>query len=297
MAVQPPRPRLPPLNALRAFESAARTGSFARAAEEIGVTTAAIAQQVKGLEAWLGCPLFLRLAQGIRLTDRAVAALPSLVGAFDALGLAVRDLTAAARPHRIEIAALPSVASLWLAPRLAGLRAAFPDVTVSLTAIEAPPNLRREPYDLALFLVDGPMPGARCIALARDRCMPVCSPAVAPPAGADRAAWLRGQTLLHDTAWPADWRRWLDAAGMADMAATEGPRFSLYSLAVQAALDGGGVLLGHAALLGRHLHEGSLVAPMGRVTDTGRHLAILLPEQPAGVVSAVAAWLEQAATA
>ena len=64
-----------------------------------------------------------------------------------------------------------------------------------------------------------------------------------------------------------------------------------------AALDGGGVLLGHAALLGRHLHEGSLVAPMGRVTDTGRHLAILLPEQPAGVVSAVAAWLEQAATA
>ena len=61
--------------------------------------------------------------------------------------------------------------------------------------------------------------------------------------------------------------------------------------------DGGGVLLGHAALLGRHLHEGSLVAPMGRVTDTGRHLAILLPEQPAGVVSAVAAWLDQAATA
>ena len=100
MAVNPPRPRMPPLNALRAFEAAARHESFAKAADELGVTPAAVSHQVKALEAWLGSPLFVRHAQGLHLTEAGRSALPAFATAFDAMGLAVQELRASApRPQ------------------------------------------------------------------------------------------------------------------------------------------------------------------------------------------------------
>ena len=122
MPIEPPRPRLPPLNALRAFEAAARHESFTAAAQELGVTPAAIAQQVKSLEAWMRRPLFVRLSQGLRLTPAARQALPAFMRAFDDLGSATQGLRRAASPEELRIAALPSVAQLWLQPRLRGLR-------------------------------------------------------------------------------------------------------------------------------------------------------------------------------
>ena len=126
MTLSPPRPPAIPLTALRAFEAAARHESFPRAAEELGVTPGAIAQQIKKLEGWLGVQLFGRHAQGVSLTPEAARALPALTQGFDTLGQAVQGLRQGAATTTVRIAALPAVAQLWLSPRLSALRAQVP---------------------------------------------------------------------------------------------------------------------------------------------------------------------------
>jgi len=279
MSVQPPRPRLPPLNALRAFEAAARHESFLRAAEELGVTAGAVAQQVKALEAWLRYPLFIRLSQGLRLTERGRAVLPALGGAFDALGLAVQEMRAASLRQEIRIAALPCLAQLWLAPRLARLRAAFPGLQVSVTAQEQPPNMRREPFELALFYLDSPVPGTEAVVLADDTLFPVCSPALLQAQPLDEPRDLARHVLLHDTAWADDWPAWLGAAGVAGIDPARGPAFSLYSLALQAAIEGGGVLIGRATLVEDPIRRGLLAAPLGLCLPAATRLTLLVPER------------------
>ena len=153
MAVNPPRPLFPSLNALRAFEAAARHESFIGAAAELGVTPAAVAQQIKKLEEWAGRPLFRRLARGLRLTADARAVLPHFSEAFDKLGSAVHVLKASTRPTEIQIAALPSIAQLWLSPRLGLLRRAFPKLEISVVAMEEPPDFSRELFDVGLFFL------------------------------------------------------------------------------------------------------------------------------------------------
>jgi LysR family transcriptional regulator, glycine cleavage system transcriptional activator len=144
---------MPPLNALKAFEAAARHESFAKAAVELGVTPAAVSHQIKALEEWLGSALFVRHAQRLQLTVPGKSAMPAFFKAFDALGLAVQELRVAAPRVQVSIAALPSVAQLWLAPKLLALREAFPNIRASIYALEEPPNFRREPFDLALFFL------------------------------------------------------------------------------------------------------------------------------------------------
>ena len=179
MAIAPPRPKGPPLNTLRAFEAAARHESFALAAGELGVTAGAVAQQVKLLEAWIGRALFERGVQGVRLTAHGRAALARFTAAFDALGAAVQELRRASAPAEFRIATLPSVAQVWLLPRLPLLRAAFSELTISIVAMEQPPNLIREPFDLALFFGANPMPGVIETVLAAAPRFPVCSPKIA----------------------------------------------------------------------------------------------------------------------
>ena len=151
MTLRAPPPRMPSLNALRAFEAAARHESFALAADELGVTAGAVAQQVKLLEAWLDVALFERLTHGVRLTEEAGRALPALSSAFDNLGDAVADLRGVVQTPHLRIAALPSIAQLWLQPRLSALNSIYPSHVISVSALEEPPDFRREPFDLALF--------------------------------------------------------------------------------------------------------------------------------------------------
>jgi LysR family glycine cleavage system transcriptional activator len=282
---------MPPLNALKAFEAAARHASFARAAEELGVTPAAVSHQVKALEAWLGAPLFARRAQGLGLTELGRATLPALSAAFDALGRAVQALRGAAPRARVDVAALPSIAQLWLTPRLSGARAAFPDLSPSVHALETPPDLRRELFDLAIFYVREPPPGCRVIRLCDDVIFPVCAPRLAGQLASP--ADLAALPLLRDTTWTQDWACWLAAAAVPGIAADAGPAFSLYSMAVQAALDGAGVLMAHAALIAPHLAAGALVAPFSTTATTGRHLAILAPERASAAATQLIAWLAE----
>jgi LysR family glycine cleavage system transcriptional activator len=285
MPVKPPRPRLPPLNALRAFEAAARAESFAKAADELGVTPGAVTQQIRQLEAFLGVPLFRRLPQGVALTDAARAALPRLSRGFEALGDGVEALRTGHGGRALTIAALPCLAQLWLSPRLAGLRAAFPDLQISVSAMEEPPDPRREPHDLTLFY-------SGCEDEGQDEILPVCAPALAGAIATP--ADLAGQTLLHDAVWRGDWRRWLDFVGAGvTIDPARGPAFSLYSLALDAALSGSGVLMGRRSLIGPHLADGRLVAPFAQAMPTGDRVALTPARQrdPHPLAAPARTWL------
>lgn len=252
MAVSPPRLPDLPLNALRAFEAAARLGGFAAAAAELGVTPGAVTAHVKQLEAVLGAALFVRAPRGVELTPLGARVLPELSAAFDALSEVGRRLRAEARPRQVHIATLPAIAQLWLSPRLPALRAAYPAISISITAMEAPPNLKRAGFDLCLFpaLDQGEV-------IAEDWIFPVCAPGVA--AQLRRVEDLARVPCLTDASWRGDWGLWL--AGQGAQVVPAGPVFSLYALALEEAVNGGGVLMGHSVLVARHLADGRLVRP------------------------------------
>lgn len=284
---------MPPLNALRAFEAAARHEGFAKAASELGVTPAAVSQQVKALEQWLKTPLFKRRAQGLELTEGGRALAPSFTCAFDALGAAVQEMRAAAPYAHVHIAALPSIAQLWLMPRLKDLRASLPGMTPSIHALETPPNFRREPFDLAIFFLPREMIGPDRISLETDVIFPVCNPEIARGLRSERN--LRDLPLLYDTTWKDDWRIWGAEAGLPDLDVRDGMAFSLYSAALQAAIDGVGVLVGHQALVAGPLKAGALVAPFDKKAVTNRSLALILPKRRSAHTSSVAEHLIRSA--
>ncbi|SFV17252.1 LysR family transcriptional regulator, glycine cleavage system transcriptional activator [Methylobacterium sp. 174MFSha1.1] len=278
----------PSLNALRAFEAAARHGGYVAAARELHVTPAAIGAQVKGLEAWLGRPLFHRRPNGLCLTPEGRAVLPSLTTAFDAVNQAVRVMRAVGRPRSLTLAALPCIAQLWLAPRLPGLQAAF-DLDVAILTRDDPPDYAREPVDLGLYFGEAPA-GCTAVMLAQDDLFPVCAPSLAAALRHPRD--LGGATLLHDSVWREDWPRWLARYSTGALRPAREAAFSLYGIALDAALAGHGVLIGHSALVGEALAAGRLVAPFGDRVVAGAPLRLIVPEGGEGEpLAGVIRWL------
>lgn len=218
------------------------------------MTAGAVAAHIKALEAEIGAPLFERQVRGIAPTGLGKRVLPDFVTAFDALAEATQSLRREAAPQRVHIAALPAIAQLWLSPRLPALRKAAPDISVSITALEAPPNLKRVPFDLSIFY-RGRGEGQ---GLDGDVIFPVCSPALA--ARLKTPSDLAEVTCLTDAVWASDWTNWMKRAGLPDFV-PRGPVFSLYALAVTEAVNGAGVLMGHEALVRDELASGRLVAP------------------------------------
>lgn len=289
MAVNPPRPPLPPLKALRVFEAAARLGGFAAAAEELNVTPGAVAQQIHKLEEWLGVELFQRTAQGVHLPEHGQRVAREIAQALDDLAQSARALRQVAGPRPLHFAASPAIAQLWLRPRLAGLKQALDGAQISVTAIESPPDLEREMFDAAVFFVrEGEAPhGATVTPIEDDIIVPVCTPAMA--AGFATPDDLAQATLLHDSTWRADWSRWLDAVHAPSWLAESGPVYSLYSMGVDAALAGEGILMGHLPLIRSLLDSGKLVRPFAQSLSLARKLSLLLPAhaQAAGWVDAL----------
>lgn len=295
MPVEPPREMLPPLNALRAFEAAARLGSFARAAQEIGVTAGAIAQQIRHLESHLGFPLFRRLSQGVSLTEAGRQAQPRLSAAFEALARAVRELRRSHSGRPLAVAALPCIAQFWLSPRLSALQQAFPELQLAVTAMERPPTEQDGSFDLALFYRPSDTDEACAFAFSEDALLPVCAPGLVEGGVEDIRSALHGRTLLHDAVWRDDWARWLRHAGLGGADASRGPSFSLYALALDAALCGSGLLMGRASLVARHLTDGRLVAPFGSAMASGDRLVVMTPNAgtPHPLQGAVIDWLSR----
>lgn len=288
MPITPPRPKFPPLNSLRAFEAAARLSGIAPAAEELCVTPAAVSQHIKTLEAWAGTPLFERRSQGVRLTAAGEALAPHFERAFDQLGLAVAKLRSRAPQPSFNIAALPGVAQLWLPDRLPVLRPALSPVRLSVFAVETPPNLRRDIFDLSLFireLSDSDRSNDAIIILEEDLIFPVCTPGLA--ATLHEADDLSGHTLLHDAVWSDDWACWAQQTAITIPEAADGLHYSLYSIAIEEAKSGAGVLMAHQCLVERELRSGSLVRPLPGAAKTGKALVMeLRPDSRAAVQAA-----------
>ena len=251
-------PKLPPLNAVRAFEAAARHGSFVQAGEELHVTPGAVSQQVKSLEAWLGQTLFERLARGVRLNRAGAAYLPEVQKALAQLAEASAALGGDRGRGTLRIAALPALAQKWLVPRLSRFRDRHPEIEITLAADDRELDLTQEPYDLWIGYGTSVGPGAMSEPLMADRIFPVCNAELA--ASLAQPEDLLGKTLLHDVHWrKTDWPMWLAAAGLPQEAAAKGPSFTLYSMVIEAAVQGLGIAMAHGALVERELAVGDLL--------------------------------------
>ncbi|WP_205520582.1 LysR family transcriptional regulator [Tropicibacter sp. Alg240-R139] len=271
MSVAPPRPKGPHLNALRAFESAARLKSFAAAANELCVTPGAITQHIKALEAWAENDLFVRRTRGVELTPLGEELLPEFTAAFDMLGSAVQSLRTKSTPNKIRIATLPSIAQLWLSEKLGELRRVAPDISVSVVAVETSPNLARDPYDVSIFFKHGELSSTETD-LFQDRIFPVCTPEIA--ARLTSVSDLEGETLIHDSTWAGDWGYWLERVPDSARDGKRGPTHSLFSVALEEACNGAGILMAHEALVLAKLQAGALVAPFPHKVSLDRSLVM-----------------------
>lgn len=265
--------RLPPLNALRAFEAAARHLSFTRAAAELNVTPAAIGHQVRALEDRLAVQLFRRLNRSLLLTDAAQACLPELREGFARLAGAVETIRAGGSQGGLTVTAAPTFAAKWLVPRLDGFWTAHPEINLRIDTAMAELDLAREGVDMGIRFGDGRYPGLRAERLMGETLFPVCAPALREgPRPLLTPADLRGHVLLHiegetrDPSWP-DWQSWLRAAGCTGIDAATGPRFSQTITAVQAAIDAQGVVIAPATSVNDDLAAGRLVKPFADIAD------------------------------
>jgi LysR family glycine cleavage system transcriptional activator len=275
--------RLPPLNALRAFEAAARRTSFVRAAEELSVTPAAVSQQVRGLEQFLGIQLFLRQRNTLTLTEAGRAFLPGVHEAFRSLTRATEQLQARAFETLLHLSAPPTFATQWLRPRLARFSQRHPDIEVRLAASKGLTDFAREDFDAAIRYGRGPYPGLEAERFLDDELFPVCAPAlVERGARLRRPEDLRLHVLLQDGAsaedeTAPDWQRWLDRLGVEGIDARKGPAFTPGHLVIHAAIDGQGVALVKRSWVEAELADGRLVRPFGESLPTGFSYQLVRP--------------------
>ena len=272
---------LPPLNALRAFEAAARHLSFTAAASELNVTQAAISHQIKALEERLGLKLFRRVGRNLLLSDAAQAYLPEIAAAFDRIAGATRRLHQYEAAGVLSATVLPSFAAKWLLPRLGRFRAAHPEIDLRISSSVETVDLMREDFDIALRAGSGDYPGMRADAILSESFFPVCSPALlAGPLPLRAADDLRHHTLLHDE--PRDlWQLWFKMVGIADIDATRGPGFSDSGMLIWAAIEGQGVAIAKGTLAADDLRAGRLVRPFDQSMPADFSYWLVCPEASA----------------
>ncbi|WP_457587759.1 LysR substrate-binding domain-containing protein [Ensifer canadensis] len=246
-----------PLNWLRAFEAAARLGSFAGAGAELNVTPSAVSQHVRALEGRLGKALFTRHANGVRLTDRGRRYAEELGRAFAAIDEASRRIAGHGTREMLVVHVPTSFASQWIAPRLDLFRASHPDIDLRLTALDQ----GEDKVDATIAFGLGSWPKHDAMLLLRDEAFPVCGPKYAEALTSPQD--LNGHDLLHVPGYAEDWDTWFTHAGVNGVDTSSGSFFDQSIMAIRAAVEGKGVLLGRAALVERELSSGLLVEPFG----------------------------------
>jgi LysR family glycine cleavage system transcriptional activator len=283
---------LPPLNALRTFEAAARHLSFTRAAAELAVTQAAVSHQVKTLEAFLGFPLFRREPRRLLLTDQGQLYGHALRDIFARLHEATARVQTPAGRERLTISVIPSFAARWLVPRLGDFQARAPEVDVRVAPSREPANFGADGVDVGIRFGYGKYPGLRTWPLMRDESFPVCSPALR----LRRLDDLKRHTLLHDDSHDG-WARWLRQAKARGVDAERGPIFTDASIVLDAAVRGQGVALGRRVLAEADLAAGRLVRPFPGAIAVDRAYYLVCPERLADVpkVARFRAWIRRQA--
>lgn len=282
---------LPPLNGLRAFEAAGRQLSFRGAAEELGVTQGATAQQVRSLEARLGIRLFVRLPRGLDLTEEGRAYHSAVSRAFTALA----DATEQLRPQTmaVTVTVTPTFAAKWLVPRLPEFTDVHPEIELRVLATERVQSFHADGVDLAVRQANPPFgSGVQADLLFRQEVVAVCAPGLLPTGQASQAEDLARLTLLHDPhdLWP---QFWVSAFGEDVAAPRKGIRFSQTTLSLDAALAGQGVALASRFFVSRDVREGRLVLLTDASLEEGRDFYLLMPRKRGrpGAADAVRNWM------
>jgi LysR family glycine cleavage system transcriptional activator len=280
---------LPPLEALVAFESAARHLSFTRAAEEISLTQSAISRQIQALEGRLGVALFRRLHRALSLTDDGRTLQLAVVDALVRLDRATREIKRAERVRTVILTTTAGFAGLWLIPRLSSFVEAHPGVDVRISTGNTLVNLERDGVDVAIRYrpVDAALP-AGAVPLFGETVYPVCSPKLR----ASKSAPLRQPAdLVHHillrmetdgSSQLLDWDLWLHALGLADLKPAGMLHFSSYDQLISAAIAGQGVALGRMPLVERVMNERKLVAPFSRTVVSPRSYCVIVSTAAAG---------------
>ena len=256
--------RMLPLNALRSFDAAARHLSFAAAAAELGVTAAAVSVQVRRLEEWVGAPLFVRGHRSISLSVTGQTLAPRLTSLFvemERLLSEVADLDATS----LQVSAMPSFASKWVAPRLSSFIARHPQIQVRLMGADRRVDFDRDSVDIGLRYRDGDYGELHSELISRATAFPVCSPALAARCGGDPARIDPAQLLHDESSLVAPglptWGAWFAEAGVERGPDAGGALFSNSHMALSAAVAGQGFALGLAPLVDEDLAAGRLVRP------------------------------------
>lgn len=292
------RQKLVHLNALRAFEAAARHLSFSAAAEELNVTPSAISQHIQLLEDYLNAPLFVRAKVGVSLTPQAREAYPDIRDGLLRLSNGLARLRGSGMDRIVTLTAAPSFTAKWLLPRIDHFRTRNPQLELRLDTTDRLAEFGADGIDIGVRYGLGGYPGLACEKLLGEDVVPVCSPALLHGHASLDLAALAQMTLIHDTTIGFDptfpnWRTWFQARGHADVDFTRGLQMNSSLLAIQAALDGHGVALGRSVLVDGDLRAGRLVCPFDAAVATSCAYFVVYPKASLAIakVKAVRDWL------
>ena len=285
--------RLPPLSALRAFEAAARHGSFKRAASELAVTPTAISHQIRSLEEHIGLPVFERQIRKVILTEAGAQLYPVLRNGFDAFEAALERLMPRTRRPQVIISATTAFTAKWLVPRVSRFQAKHPDIDLQFHASDSAVDLTENGIDLAIRYGRGPYPGLTFEIMFADDFAPVVNPRL----GVETQRDLSKIPLIHFQ-WrriaPLNptWESWFAASGLPWSSSHPQLRFSDESHVIQAAVAGQGIALLSLALLSDELSAGQLVQPFGPVmAGHTYHLVRRSDRKPSAAAITVMDWL------
>jgi LysR family glycine cleavage system transcriptional activator len=269
--------RLPPLNALRAFEAAARHESFTRAAGELAVTQGAVSQQVKALEAHLGVRLFNRESQGLVLTASGRDYLAVVRDALDRIAIGTEELQRRQASSVLTVSTSPDFAAKWLVHRLGRFGKAHPAIALNLSASLHHVDFSREDVDLAVRHGDGDWAGLDVVRLCLEQLFVVCSPKLcAGRRGIREPTDILRFPLLHLDS-HKDWRNWCEAAGLAGADVSRGPVLNRASMVIDAAVDGQGLALARTTLAAWDLINGRLARPFSTALPLSKTYWIVCP--------------------
>ncbi|MBT0587317.1 transcriptional regulator GcvA [Alteromonas oceanisediminis] len=285
--------RLPPLNALKAFEAAARYLSFTRAAEELFVTQAAVSHQIKSLEDFLGMRLFLRKNRALLLTEEGQSYYLELRDIFRHLLDSTERLLAKGAKGALTVATPPSFASQWLIPRISRFSASNPDIDVKLKAVDHDEGFLQADTDVAVYYGRGRWTGLHSDPLHAEYLTPLCSPIVLTgDKPMEVLEDLKFHILLHDSS-REGWSSYLKHFGVKGVNVNQGPMFSHSMMVLQAAALGQGIALGNTVLARPEIDAGRLVIPFAEKIKSKHSFYLVCEEGQAelGKIAAFRQWM------